>query len=275
MTSDYVVDVNETDFEFEVLNYSQTTTVIVDFWAPWSNPSKDLSPLLEHLAQEARGAFRLAKVNVEDNKSLTGRYNVRNVPVVKAFQNGQVVAEFSGAQPEPTIREFIRNIAPSPSDLLVEKAASLLQMRQWATAEKTCYEALELTPEQPDALLILAKTLLAQGKQDAASQILRAFPASKEYSAAQSLLPLVEALSRRESPADTLLPLDAAYANNLRLVARGNLPAAMDGLLDILRENKNYRGGEVRKVFLGLLEMLGEEDPQTREYRSELASTLF
>jgi putative thioredoxin len=275
MTSDFIVDVNEQDFEYEVIAYSQNTPVVVDFWAPWCIPCKTLGPQLEGLAEEAKGGFRLARVNVDDNPNLAIRFGVRSIPAVKAFQSGQVVTEFTGAQPEARVREFIRNLAPSAADLLLEKAASLTLLHQWAPAEQTYRQILEESAAQPAALLGLAKVIVAQGRTDEALQILEHFPASKEYGTAQLVLPLAIAMADLKRSAADDDDASASYWNALRLASRGNIPSALDGLLDILRQDKAFRGGQARKVYLGLLELLGENDPQTRQYRADLASVLF
>lgn len=277
MASDYIIDVTEADFEYQVLAYSQNVPVVVDFWAEWCGPCRTLGPLLERLAEEAQGAFRLAKVNVDENQNLAMRYAVRSIPFVKAFRHGQMVAEFIGAQPEPKVREFIRSIAPSPGDLALEKGLSLLNMGQPANAEVSFREVLEKSPANPSALLGLAKSLLQQGKHGESHAILVNFPASREFNAAMQLLPLSQALHDFETGLASLSddPLEAAYDNALRLVKLGNLEAAMDGLLDILRKDKHFHGEIARKVFVSLLELLGENNPVTRQYRAELSSVLF
>lgn len=277
MASDNIVDVTEANFQYEVLSYSENTPVVVDFWAEWCRPCKTLGPLLEKLAHEAQGSFRLARVDVDANPNLALHYGVRSIPTVKAFSQGEVVGEFSGLQPEERIREFLSRITPpSPLALALEKALSLLQDHQWAEAENLLRDLLDQAPQQPEAQLGLAMALLGQGYGTAALEILRNFPASREYARAQQLLPLAEALKNSE---DGRLPdetdLDAAYAQAIRLAGRGNLPAALDGLLDILRQNKTYRQGAARQAVVALLELLGPNDPQSRAYRSELAAILF
>ncbi|TLN14039.1 tetratricopeptide repeat protein, partial [bacterium] len=204
-------------------------------------------------------------------------YGVRSIPAVKAFSQAEVVGEFTGLQPEARIREFLARITPpSPLALAMEKATSLLQDQQWAESESLFRDLLDQVPQQPEALLGLAMTLLGQGYGHEAQVILKGFPPSREYARAQQLLPLADALAKSESgelPEDN--DLDAAYANSVRLAGRGNLPSALDGLLEILRQNKNYRQGTARQVFLALLELLGPNDPQSRAYRSELAAILF
>jgi putative thioredoxin len=275
MSSDNIIDVSESDFEFQVISYSAQIPVVVDFWAEWCGPCRTLSPLLERLTDEAGGSFRLAKVNVDENPNLALRYAVRSIPIVKAFRNGSVVSEFVGVQPESRIREFLRAIAPTPGDLSLEKGESLLQENDWLGAEKAYRQALEYVPSHPAALLGMARCLLAQNRPDEAEKILATFPTSRELPAADGLRPLAAALLRiRQAAPSSDDPLEAAYNHALRLVARGNFPAAMDGLLDVLRQDKRYRNGEVRQVLLAILDIQGET-PLTRQYRNELASILF
>jgi putative thioredoxin len=273
--SDYIIEVTESSFEYDVIAYSKQTPVIVDFWAEWCGPCRSLGPLLERLTQEANGGFRLAKVNVDANPNLALRFSVRSIPAVKAFRDGRMVSEFVGAQPEDRVREFLRGIAPSQSDLQLEKAIGLAEMQQWANAEAAFRQYLSKHPDYPAALLGLAKTLLVQGKAAEGRKLLVNFPASKEYHDAEKLRSLADALVRLPPADDLENPLDAAYQRALNLILRGNIEAAMDGLLDVLRENRGYRNGEPRKVMVGLFEILGENNPSTRNYRAELASVLF
>jgi putative thioredoxin len=256
MASEYIKTVTESDFEYEVIAYSNQIPVIVDFWAEWCRPCKTLTPLLEKYAVEARGTFRLAKVNVDDNPNLALRFSVRSIPNVKAFRDGQVVSEFLGLQPEPRVKEFIRNLALSQIDLF--------------------HQFLAKSPNHPAGLLGLLKAILMQGNFSEVRQILDIFPPSQEYAHLEELRPLFYALwteKTNQSISEDLL--DVAYNNALRLIMRGNLPAGMDGIIDILRQNKHYHNDEARKVLLGLFEVLGDNHPLTQQYRQELAMILF
>src|SRR4030043_204659 len=137
MASDYIKIVTESDFEYEVIAYSNQIPVIVDFWAEWCKPCKTLTPVLEKLAEEAQGTFRLAKINVDDSPNLALRFNVRSIPNVKAFRDGRVVSEFLGLQPELRVKEFIRNLAPSQIDLFLAKGQSQLESLNWLEASNT------------------------------------------------------------------------------------------------------------------------------------------
>lgn len=276
MPSEFIVEVNEADFEQQVLVYSHQLPVVVDFWAEWCAPCRVLGPILERLANEAGGSFRLAKVNVDLNPKLAARYDVRSIPVVKTIKDGFIASEFMGAQPEPQIREYLREVIPSPSDLLLEKAQSLLHMRQAENAEEAFRQVLDQSPDNPAALLGLAKSLLLRGTGQEAQQILTHFPTTRELSSAEQLLPLAEAMIHYNDemifPED---PLEAAFLNSIRLVRLSNIEAAMDGLLDVLRQDKNFRDQEARLVIVGLLELLDKNHPLTRQYRRELASIMF
>jgi putative thioredoxin len=276
MAAEYIINVNESDFEYEVLAYSQTVPVVVDFWAIWCIPCRVLEPELVRLTNEAKGSFRLARVDVDENPKLAKRYNIRTVPAVKAINQGQVVSEFTGVLPEPRLREFLRHIAPSPTDLQLEKGTSLLKMHKWQQAEETFKKFLEQNPDNPAASLGIIRAYLAQGLGKPVLAILANFPASPEYNTAILLKPLAEAfIHAGENAIVSDDPLAAAYRNCIKLAIRGNLPAALDGLLDILRQNRRFMDGGVKQVVVSLLEVLGKDDPQTRQYRAELNSIIF
>ena len=231
MSSENIIHVNEGNFDYEVLAYSQNVPVLVDFWAEWCKPCKVLSPILEKLAEEGHGNIRLAKLDVDYNKSISIRYGVRSIPTVKAFLKGQVLGEFTGAIPEIKIREFIHTLAPSPADLILEKASSLLQANNWTDAEKAFEEALELDPGLPAATLGLIRCLLARGNSADSLHLIKRFPDSREFSQAEAMRPLAEIFNSNENMSyagDD--PLEAAMWNCLRLAKRGNLPSALDGL---------------------------------------------
>ena len=276
MTSEFVVNVNESDFEYEVLLYSQNVPVIVDFWAEWCNPCQIMDPILEKLAEEGHGNIRLARVDVDFNRNLSIRYGIRTIPTIKAFFKGQVLGELSGMQSEIKLREFIHSLAPSPADFLLEKAESLIAKKSWGEAEVTYREALELDPGLPGGLIGLTRCLLARGNGSESLTILKNFPASHEFSIAETLRPLAEIYASNEQMTFTGDdPMEAAMWNAIRLAKRGNLPSALDGLLDIIRKNKHFKNGMVRQIILAILQVMGDENPETRKYRSELAAILF
>jgi putative thioredoxin len=275
--SEHILDVTETTFESEVVLRSHEKPVVVDFWAAWCGPCKILGPILERLAIESGGDFRLAKVDVDNNPNLAIRYGVQGIPAVKAFLNGRVEAEFVGAQPEPVVRRFIQQLAPSEAEKAVQEAKSLLATRHWEEAEEEFRKVLDRDEVNAAAALGLVKSLLMQGRGAEPLDIIQHFPAGTEWAEAERLRPLAKLLAEVEEdgPYPNNDPLASRFYQAARLIARGNLPAAMDGLLDILREDKGYRGGLPKDILLAIFALLGDEDSQTRQYRDELASVLF
>jgi putative thioredoxin len=270
MGSPNIVDVSEATFQVEVIERSYEQPVVVDFWAPWCGPCRMLGPVLEKLANEGNGSFRLAKVNSDENQSIAVDYNIRGIPAVKAFRDGKVVAEFVGAQPEPKVREFLKQIAPQPGDAAAAEAARLLSERRWAEAEATYRKN-----GAPRPSLGLAKALLGQGKASEAEAVLQGVEDHGELAGAEALRPLAGFLSHPTDGADGRDDLDALLRQSAETLVLGDYPAAMDALLDVMRKDRRYRGDTPRKVMLGLFELLGEQDPLTREYRNKLASVLF
>jgi len=277
MMSEFIKTVTESDFEYEVLAYSQNTPVLVDFWAEWCKPCKLLSPILEKIVDEAEGSFRLAKVDADSNPNLVLRYSIRTIPTVLAFSQGSQVSDFVGLQPELRIRDFVAQILPpSPAGLLVQKGDSLLASGDLEGSKEAFDEAIRITADTPGALLGLIKINLLEGNAPAARNMLRNFPACKEYNDAERLLPLMKAMQDATSEA---LPnetdLDMAFQTSMRLATRGNILASLDGMMDILRTDKHYKRERGKEVTLGLLDLLDQESELVRQYRKELTSILF
>ena len=275
--SEFIRSVTEGDFEYEVLAYSQSIPVIVEFWAAWSKPSKSLSLLLEKITLEAEGSFRLARVDVDAFPNLPLRYGVFTIPAIVAFTQGTRVSELTGLQPEERIRGFIdRILPPSPAHLLSQKGDSLMALEEFEAAAAAYQDALKLRNGFPPALLGTMRLALRRGDPDTAKLIFQEFPISKEYEKAELLMPVVKAMQDLQNhvlPAES--DLDAAFANSVRLAMRGNLYASLDGLLGILRENKHYGKDRGKQVFIGLLELLDPDSKEVENYRRELASAVF
>jgi putative thioredoxin len=275
--SEYIRSVTEGDFEYEVLAYSQSIPVLVEFWANWSKPSKSLSPLLEKITLEAEGSFRLARVDVDAFPNLPLRYGVFTIPAIVAFTQGTRVSELTGLQPEARIRGFIDHILPpSPAHLLSLKGDSLLGLEDFDAAAIAYQDALKLRSGFPPALLGTMRLALRKGDPDTAKLIFQDFPISKEYGKAEALMPVVKAMQDFQNhvlPADT--DLEATFSNSIKMAIRGNIYGSLDGLLGVLRENKHFGKDRGKLVFLGLLELLDPESKEVDNYRKELASTLF
>ena len=271
-----IIDVNEETFEFEVVNYSSQKPVVVDLWAPWCIPCRVQSQILAQLAQEGDGEFRLARINVDEQTRLAERLKVTNVPAIKAFVDGRVVAEYMGVLSEKNLRLFVDRIMPRAGSLLLVKGNSLMLLGEFEEAEA----ALELyvieSHGDPAGLLAYARVMLYQGKGRSAMEILQHFPVSQESTLSTVLLPLAKAYTDPELEKIVLdNPLESAFRNAIRLAKRGKILIALDGLLGILKKDKNYRNGQAKAVYLGLLEVLSDAHPNVRQYRSDLSTALF
>jgi putative thioredoxin len=274
-----IINVTESDFEYDVIQQSYDVPVVVDFWAPWCGPCRMLTPILEKLVADPNHIFILAKLNVDENPNISMRFRVQGIPAVKAFRNGEVVAEFTGALPEPRVRQFIQKVAPSEADKSLSEANSLLATRHWAEAETAYRTILSKHPFHPMATLNLARALLAQGAGCEAVRHLASISDAPELLQAAKLLPLGHYLCQSIELDDAWeegSPLiEIQYRQVSHIWQRGNFAAAMDGLLEVLRQDKNYNQGEAKAVMLAIFELLGDDDPLTQTYRRELASVLF
>jgi putative thioredoxin len=271
-----IIDVTEETFIEEVLERSEELPVIVDFWAPWCGPCRMLSPVLERLAADPRLNFILAKVNVDNNPNLSMQYRVQSIPAVLAFVDGEVADEFIGVQPEPKIRQFIQQLIPTELDEALSDAQSLLGTRHWMKAEQALRDLMLEYPKRADVALNLAKALLAQGEGCEARDFLKEIKDGPELVEAEKLLPLANYLcliAEDLTDEEDLSELEVQYRQGARLISRGNLAAAMDGLLDVLRQDKRY--SEARQVMVAMFALLGDDDDLTQTYRAELASVLF
>lgn len=275
-----IIDVSEETFERDVIQKSHEKPVVVDFWAAWCGPCRMLGPTLERIAAEPGSNFVLAKVDVDANPRISMQFNVQGIPAVKAFKDGRVINEFVGALPEPRVRDFIRQIAPNESELSLDMANKLLADRKWDQAEERFSQLISKNGPSPDARLGLAKALLGQGKAAQARPILEdLLQVPAQMGTAEKLLPLIDYLELVEGKETDgnleMTPVEAQYRQSARLFSQGKLAPALDGLLDVLRFNKDYRKGNAKQVLLGIFEFLGNEDPLTNPYRQEMASILF
>jgi putative thioredoxin len=244
------MDVSELTFQSAVIERSHTLPVVVDFWAEWCGPCRQLGPVLERGAAARAGQLELVKVDVDANQMLASAYRIQGIPAVKAFRDGQVVAEFVGAQPPQAVEQFLDSLLPSEVDGLVERGD-----------EDSLRHALELEPTRADAATALARILLGRGEDDEALAILARVPGSFT---ADGLAARIE-LQKGAEPdlTEAFTALDA-----------GEVERALDLLIAALPSGDGARDG-IRRVVVGVLEQLGVDHPLARESRRKLASALY
>ena len=281
-----VIDVSAATFEAEVLEASAQQPVVVDFWAPWCGPCRMLGPLLERLAESAGGAWRLAKVNVDENPSLAARYGVQGIPAVKAFRDGRVASEFVGVQPEAAVRRFLEAILPSEADQAAAEGQRRARDGDLSGAEEAFRGVLDRQPDHARALLGLGQVLAESGRDEEALQALSALPPnSPEGRTAAPLLAQLRLSSAAAGDSDVDAAMQTLQQNprdpaaNLAvgqsLAARGAYSAALPHLLAVVERDKGFADGAARTAMLAIFEALGPDHPLTLDYRRKLASALY
>ncbi|HET9050204.1 MAG TPA: tetratricopeptide repeat protein [Candidatus Dormibacteraeota bacterium] len=247
------VEVTESSFAVDVLDRSRTLPVVVDFWAAWCGPCRALGPVLEEAVAARAGLLELAKVDVDTNPGLQRAFGVRGIPAVKAFRDGTVVAEFTGALPRASVDRWLDGLLPSPAETLVA-----------AGDEASLRRAVDSDPGHAGARVALGRVLLARGDVAAAEEVL--LPVEHDPQAAG----LLAALELRRA-ADA----GPAAREAVEALGRGDLPAALDALVATVRGGPAEPRELARRVAVGVFAELGDADPLVQRFRPALAAALY
>jgi len=282
----HVFDVDSTNFESDVLQASQTTPVLVDFWATWGGPCKTLGPMLEKLAAEYNGAFRLAKVDVDKNQELAGMFGIRSIPTVMLVKNGEIADGFAGALPEGQLREFLsRHLQPLDDADSDDDSAAAAPAETPEQAINRLQQAIATEPDRAELKLDLALALMQVGQSDAAETELNALPANLATDARAVRLRSKLDLARTLKDAPTLAELqqriqahpedwEAHDLLGVRLLLGADPAAGLDRFLHVLEKARDWNGGGAKKRLLAAFNTLDDAELVGR-YRRRMASLLF
>lgn len=281
----FTIDINKINFTREVMEASHATPILVDFWATWCEPCKNLMPVLEKLAEEYAGQFRLAKVEIDQEQDLAIQFRVRSVPTVKMVINGEIVDEFTGALPEGQIREFINKHLNKSDVSPLQHAIASYEQGETESALAKMQEILLAEPGNPMVRIEFANMLMREKRFDDARDLLQSLSADDKHNpAALALFAQLESIDAvLDAPdIDNLLqriekePTNCLAREQLsaHYKLRGDYAAAMDQLLEIVRCDRSYNDDAGRTGLLKMFEMLGQHHELVAQYRRKLAQTL-
>ncbi len=294
--ADAVKDSDTENFMVDVIEASDETPIVVDFWAPWCGPCKQLGPAIENAVRATAGAVKLVRINVDENKELAAQFRVQSIPAVYAFHRGRPVDGFVGALPESQIKSFVGRLAsaggPNPIEAAMEQAAAALENGETDMAAQIYGEVLRMDGANAAAIAGLARCALAKDDLAEARDILdSADPSIAKDSAitsARSALDLAEqaAATRDQSDgggSDALERQLQADPDNhqtrfdlaMARFAAGDKAAAVDHLLEIIRRDRAWNEDAARLQLLKFFEAFGHTDPVTVDGRRKLSSMLF
>lgn len=283
--SPHVSVATQDNFVQLVIDKSRQVPVLVDFWAEWCAPCRNLTPVLEKLAKEYAGKFELVKVNTDEQQALAMHFGIRSLPTVKLFKDGRPLDEFMGALPEHQVRQFLDHYIRDEIEVFLEQVDELVANGEADNARTVLEQAREQLPDDPRIALKLAVLKMDNGDIDGARTLYDALSAESRDSAEGKSLAARFALADRAGDAPDEAALRAAIERDpgdlkardqlsAVLYARNDIEGAMEQLLEIVRRDRSYEEDTGRVQLIRMFEALGSANPLVQKYRRQLASSL-
>lgn len=280
-----IIDITLDNAQQFLIDESFNRPVVIDFWADWCGPCKNLMPVLEKLATEYAGAFLLAKVNADDQQMVSSQFGVRSLPTVMIMQNGQPVDGFTGALPEVQVREVLAKYLPKPWEAPLAQAQALMAEGNFTDALPLLRQAYEASQQLASIALLMAQSHLELNRIDNAEALLATINMADQDAHYEQLIAKI-ALQKQAAKTPELAALEAAYAKSPQdLTVRYQLALqyhqetqyrpALEHLLEIIRTERNFAEGEARKTFTAIITALGKGDPLAIEFQRKLFTLLY
>ena len=280
-----VIEIDQNNAQQYLIDESFNRPVVVDFWADWCAPCKQLMPLLEKLADEYAGAFLLAKINADEQQGISQQLGVRSLPTVMVFKDGQPVDGFAGAQPETAVREMLQKHLPSPWDGKIAEATELLDQGDTAGALALLRAAWEESSKLLDITLAYAGALVEANRLDEAEEVLNEVRLVDRDALHEQLMAQIE-LKREAGKSPEIEALEAELANDdsnhgvrvklaVQLTTGAHYRDALEHLLVVLRADRDWNSGEAKRLYLDTIASIGKGDPLAAEYQRKLFSLLY
>ena len=285
----FIIDINQDQFVAEVVEKSKTTPVIVDFWAPWCGPCKQLTPILENLVNKKNGKVILAKINVDENQGIAGQLNIQSIPTVYGFVDGKPIDAFQGAQPESKIEEMINKlIDATPGNeipKLLEEADNLFKDQKFEEAQKIYETLVGMDPGNPKVIGGLLRCLVQLKKYDDAKEMMESL--DDETLKDEEILKIKKLLSNLETDNDgdieelkllvTNDPNDKEKRFELaeKYLSLNETELGFNELLTIFENDPKWNDEAAKKKLLEFFDLLGFNDPNVLEARKKLSSLMF
>ena len=283
--ANYIVDIDESNAQALLIEESLKRPVVVDFWADWCGPCKQLMPILEKLAAEYQGAFLLAKVNADEQQMLAQQLGVRSLPTVMVIKEGQPVDGFSGAQPESAVREMLDKHVPSPQADALAQAEQLIVEGDIPGALALYRGAWEDSGHKPTFTMAYAGALITANRLDEAEALLGDIRMVDQDARYEQLMAQIE-LQRQAARSPEVEALEADLASDeqnhevriklaVQLGTHGQYREALEHLLVVLRADRDWGNGEAKRVYLDMIATIGKGDPLAAEYQRKLFSLMY